>query len=160
MRIEKTIWHGTLWFVWVGIAMFTVFAACQNESRGFVLPEGDVMHGQQLFTDLNCIRCHSIGGIGWTGGETDSDPHIKLGGEVTVMKTYGELVTSVINPSHKISRPPHTRQILTDTLGASKMELYRYNEIMTVQELIDLVAFLQSEYKLVVPENPYPYQGF
>jgi len=26
--------------------------------------------------------------------------------------------------------------------------------------LIDIVAFLQSEYKMVMPDNPYPYPGF
>ena len=146
--------------VWALFFAFTLFAACQSESRGFVLPEGDVAKGKQTFSDLNCSRCHSIGDIKWSGGETDDDPHIKLGGEVTALKTYGELVTSVINPSHKISRQAETKQILTDTTGASKMEVYHYNEIMTVQELVDLVTFLQSEYKLVMPENPYPYRGF
>ena len=38
-------------------------------------------------------------------------------------------------------------------------KLYHYNEIMTVQELVDIGTFLQSEYRLVMPQNPYPYQG-
>ena len=38
--------------------------------------------------------------------------------------------------------------------GQSKM--YVYNEVMTVQELIDLVAYLQNRYEVVVP--PYDYR--
>lgn len=139
---------------------FAVFAGCQNESRGFVLPEGDIEQGKQTFLELNCTRCHSIGDVAWTGDERWDDPHVKLGGEVTSMKTYGELVTSVINPSHKISQQAITNQRLTLVEGMSKMELYRYNEIMTVQELVDLVTFLQSEYELIKPEDTYPYRGF
>ena len=142
------------------VFIVALLVACQTESRSLVLPEGDIVAGKQTFSDLNCDRCHSIGDIRWNGGETDDDPHIKLGGEVTRLKTYGELVTSVINPSHKISQQATTKQVLTDSLGASKMELYHYNEIMTVQELVDLVSFLQTEYKLVMPENTYPYPGF
>lgn len=142
------------------ILILAAFSSCQNESHGFILPEGDIAKGKQTFIDLNCTRCHSIGEIKWDGGETEDDPHVKLGGEVTMLKTYGELVTSVINPSHKISQKDQSKQILTDSLGASKMEVYHYNEIMTVQELVDLVTFLQSEYKLAMPQNPYPYPGF
>lgn len=142
------------------VFLLAILSACQSESRGFILPEGNVAKGKQVFSDLNCSRCHSIGELKWDGGEAEDDPHIKLGGEVTTLKTYGELVTSVINPSHKISQRDRTKQVLTDSLGVSKMEVYHYNEIMTVQELVDLVTFLQSEYKLVMPQNPYPYPGF
>ena len=136
------------------------FGACQNESRGFVLPQGDVATGAMLFSDFNCTRCHSIGDIEWMGSESNGDPHIVLGGEVTSLKTYGELVTSVINPSHKISQQHLTAQRLTRADGTSKMEKYKYNEVMTVQELIDLIAYLQSEYKLIEPVYPHSYQPF
>ena len=148
------------WTVWILPAVAMLFTACENQSRGFVLPEGDAMHGKVLFQELNCTRCHSIGDIAWTGSARYDDVHVKLGGDVTHLKTYGELVTSVINPSHKISQQDTSHQKLTLIEGMSKMELPRYNEIMTVQELVDIVAFLQSEYKLVVPDVTYPYHGF
>jgi hypothetical protein len=34
----------------------------------------------------------------------------------------------------------------------------RYNEVMTVQQLVDIVSYLQTEYDVVVPSNPYVYQ--
>ena len=148
---------------WVLGAMFIAlmaFSACQTESRGFVLPEGDTVKGKTVFTELNCSRCHSIDDIAWTGSEQFGDPYVKLGGDATTITTYGELVTSVINPSHKIDRKSLNSEKLTLTAGMSKMELYRYNEIMTVQELVDLVTYLQSEYKVDRPEVDYPFTGF
>ncbi len=135
-----------------------VLTACQRESRGFVLPVGNINTGKQLFVSMNCNDCHSIGDVARsTEGERGGAPLIQLGGEVTTLKAYGELVTSVINPSHKISQRHQTDQQLTSPEGASKMEARCYNDVMTVQELIDIVAFLQSEYELVVPTNTYPY---
>lgn len=138
---------------------FLLLMACKNESRGFVLPAGDIETGKQLFTTLYCTDCHSIGDIKWTGNENTGAPQVKLGGEVTSLKTYGELVTSVINPSHKISqRNQLTDQQLTAPEGSSLMETKCYNDVMTVQQLVDIVAFLQSKYQLVMPTNPYPYK--
>lgn len=148
---------GAMWILLLAMAMLT---SCQRESRGFVLPEGDIEEGKQAFLELNCNRCHSVGDIAWIGDEKWNDPHVKLGGEVTVLNTYGELVTAVINPSHEITQPSLNAEKLTLAEGTSKMNLYRYNEIMTVEELIDIVTFLQSEYELVVPTNTYPYHGF
>jgi len=134
--------------------------SCTRQSKGFVLPEGDIAKGEVVFTELNCNRCHSVADIKWTGSDDYGDPYIKLGGTVSQIKTYGELVTSVINPSHEISRNSMNRESVRLTDGSSKMEMYRYNEIMTVQELVDVVTFLQSQYDVVRPDNPYPNYGF
>mgnify|MGYP000751097251 CR=1 FL=1 len=144
-------------FVFAGALAFIV--SCNTQSRGFTLPPGDADAGKQLFTELNCNDCHSIADIAWAGSKDADMPHVALGGTVTAMKAYGELVTSVIHPSHKISK--NFREEMGATLpgGRSRMEQYNYNEVMSVAELIDIVAFLQSEYRLVVPDNPYPYPG-
>ncbi len=140
------------------LVIFGMLTACQKESRGFVLPAGDVAIGKATFSTLYCTDCHHLGDMAWTGATYGDYPNIQLGGDVTKLKTYGELVTSVINPSHKISQ----RNMASDTTmtpgGASKMETRCYNDVMTVQQLVDIVAFLQSEYKLVVPTNTYPYE--
>ena len=130
-------------------AMFLV-AGC-GQSRGFALPGGDVDAGQVAFSKFNCNACHSIGDLEFKGPA--GNVHIPLGGEVSALKSYGELVTSVINPSHKID---DTFQQATQADGTSKMKVY--NEVMTVQELIDLVSFLQSNYEIKTPsEFYYPY---
>ena len=147
---------------WVALILaFIVMAmsSCIRESRGFVLPDGDAVAGEQVFIDLNCSECHSIADIQWSGSELNKDPYVKLGGEVSTIKTYGELVTSVINPSHKIERRSLNDQKTILAEGISKMETYRYNEIMTVQELVDLITFLQDQYKVVRPDVEYPAHG-
>ncbi len=142
------------------LVIVTLMYACQNQSRGFVLPDGDIQKGKALFVSLQCTDCHSMDNIAWTGSKTENDPEVKLGGKVTSLKMYGELVTSVINPSHKISPKFLAEQQMTMPEGSSKMETRHYNEMMTVQQLVDLVAYLQSEYKLVKPTVPYPYYPY
>ena len=117
---------------------------CNEQARGFALPQGDIQKGKQTFVDLGCNSCHSAGQIEWKGNANDIQ--VPLGGEVQSVKSYGELVTSVINPSHKIAAK------YKDTMsvdGVSKMQ--SFNDVMTVQNLIDIVTFLQSEYDIVPP---------
>ena len=129
-----------------------LISSCNKQAHGFALPEGSIEKGKETYLRLACIECHSIPNIEWKGGKDNLK--IPLGGEVTSLKTYGNLVTSVINPSHKVASFYNQK---TSTEGdLSKMK--NYNEVMTVQELIDLVTFLQSEYQVVSPTTKYyPY---
>lgn len=81
-----------------------------------------------------------------------SPPFVELGGDVSRVKTYGQLVTAIINPSHKLAEG-YPEEVVSED-GDSKMPVY--NEVMTVQELIDIVAFLQPQYNVVVPKYSYP----
>ena len=133
----------------VGFFCLVVFVGCNPEGRGFALPPGDLETGKATFVDFNCNSCHSIADI-----EFDGSPeylNVPLGGEVTRIKSYGELVTSIINPSHKIADKHKSIGAEGDS---SKMEIY--NEVLTVQELIDLVTFLRSEYNVSPPPTTYP----
>ncbi|PWL40421.1 cytochrome C [Flagellimonas aquimarina] len=127
-------------------------SSCNQQGRGFALPAGDIEEGKATYKRLDCNTCHSISEIEWKGGSDSLKIH--LGGEVPKEKSYGDLVTSVINPSHKIAQS--YKQKTTTERGLSKMK--NYNEVMTVQELIDLVTFLQTEYKVTIPSTDYyPY---
>ena len=129
-----------------------LISSCNEQARGFALPEGNIEKGKVTFEELVCTECHNIRNIEWIGGEDNLK--IQLGGEVESLKTYGDLVTSIINPSHKIAS--YYNQNTSTEEGLSKMK--NYNELMTVQELVDLVAFLQSEYQVVPPPTEYyPY---
>ncbi len=128
--------------------------SCNEQARGFALPKGDIVKGKETYKKLSCTECHSISEIEWKGGSDSLKIH--LGGEVSTKPSYGELVASVINPSHKIAR--RYKQETATKEGLSKMR--NYNEVMTVQELIDLVAFLQSEYDVKAPPTVYyPYHN-
>jgi len=130
-----------------------LISSCNEQARGFALPEGDIEKGKVTYKRLACNECHIISNIEWDGGKDNLK--IQLGGEVSTLKSYGDLVTSVINPSHKVA--PRYKEKTSTKGDLSKMK--NYNEVMTVQELIDLVAFLQSEYNVITPPRKYsPYQ--
>jgi hypothetical protein len=72
---------------------------------------------------------------------------VNLGGQVRNVRTYGELVTSIINPSHQFAKGYKKDLIQAD--GKSRMT--DYTQFMTVRQMIDLVAFLQSRYEVILP---------
>ncbi len=136
-----------------------MLAGCDSgpkSPRGFSLPEGDPGAGQQVFVELQCNACHQMAGIEQLAGE-EGKPKIsvKLGGKVSKIKTYGELVTSIINPSHRLVKGYPADEIQNG--GESKMR--NYNDVMTVTQLIDLVAFLQSKYDLLI-YDPTRYRSY
>ena len=117
---------------------------------GFRLPDGDAQAGRETFLYMQCNQCHTIQGeeLPEIAG---SEPYVKLGGAVSTVKTYGELVTAIINPSHKLADGYAKDKVSED--GVSNM--YVYNNFMTVQELTDLVMFLQPHYNVVLPQLQY-----
>ena len=132
-----------------------LISSCNQQARGFALPTGNIEEGKATYKRLACNTCHSISEIEWKGGSDSLK--IQLGGEVPTRKTYGDLVTSVINPTHKIARRDKQKNA-TETTEAGLSKMKNYNKIMTVQELIDLVTFLQSEYNVSIPSTHYyPY---
>ena len=116
-------------------------------TKGFRLPDGDARSGREAFLHMQCQECHSIKGEQLPVIPGQEPPYVELGGEVTQVKTYGTLITAIINPSHKLARGYAKAVIAED--GESKMSVY--NDHMTVQELIDIVMFLQPYYNVVVP---------
>jgi sulfur-oxidizing protein SoxX len=137
-----------IWFT--SIILLSVLAACSygpDSPKGFSLPEGDMVKGEKVFMQYQCQSCHILEGYDDDSLIKEFDTLVQLGGTSSLVKTYAQLVTSVINPSHKLA--PRSRSIeekLTNDDGSSKMRVF--NDVMTVQELIDLVAFLQPKYKV------------
>jgi len=128
---------------------------CQNtkkSSAGFRLPDGDAESGKKVFVAMGCATCHTVEGVADLPAPTIRPPvPVTLGGPIPFVKTDGELVTSIINPSHKIAAGLRAEEVMRN--GASRMPTY--GEIMTVRQMIDLVAFLQSRYVVVRPgTNP------
>lgn len=117
-----------------------------DSGKGFTLPEGDARAGKAIYIRLQCNACHTIDGVDQvTAVEGEPELSIAIGGGVTQIDTYGELVTSIINPSHRLAKGYPVDMVSVD--GASKMR--NYNDVMTVTQLTDLVAFVQSKYKLL-----------
>jgi hypothetical protein len=116
-----------------------------RSGRGLRLPDGDIEKGALTFHELGCDGCHDVSGRPSAPQGERAETIVKLGGEVTRVYSYGELVTSIVRPSHRIARGQPKDRVTEG--GVSKMELENFNDRMTVAQLIDLVAFLQSTYE-------------
>jgi len=137
------------------VGLFALSACDQGtvmSQRGFRLPDGDAQAGREAFFYMQCHQCHSIKGEQLPGIPGQEPPYVELGGTVTQVKTYGQLVTSIINPSHKLATG-YAEELVSEN-GESRM--YVYNDHMTVKELTDIVMFLQPHYKVVAPNFRYP----
>ena len=130
----------------MGLLILCVGCAPSPQSgKGFTLPQGDAESGAATYVAMQCHACHSVDGIDQMVVEgQEAEISVPLGGTVARIKTYGELVTSIINPSHRLAKGYVADEVSVD--GESKMQ--NYNDVMTVTELTDVVAFLQSKYEL------------
>jgi mono/diheme cytochrome c family protein len=134
--------------------LLALVSACSQERppvRGFVLPEGDIAQGEQVFIDFNCQSCHSIPGMEFPETEFKAPFVVSLGGEVYRVRNYGELLTAIVNPDHIIS-PKYIAMLNRADREAVVSPMPYYGEEMTVAELIDLVEFLHAQYSRLQPE--------
>ena len=134
------------------VALTLLSTACDQETianRGFYLPEGDAYNGELLFTQYKCFNCHTMAGTEFLSDEwqltQDDGIAVELGGDTYRVQTYGDLVSSIINPSHRIAQGYSPEEVMEEN-GESRMAYY--NSVMTVQELIDVVTFLETKYDL------------
>lgn len=117
--------------------------AAPGPRPAFQLPDGNVEQGRQAFEELRCYACHEVDGVGDLPRPTsDPDTGVVLGGLAVREPADAELVTAIIDPSHQLM--PGTEDERVTSAGGSRMA--NYNEVMTVQQLVDLVAFLHSVY--------------
>ena len=122
----------------------------------FPIQSGDITEGREAFVQLRCPQCHTVAGVElpeYTGTRFISMP---LGGELIFAKTYGDLVTSIINPDHIISGT-YLDQLPADQRSRVNISPMYMNPNMKVTELIDIVAFLNSRYSLLPGYTEYYY---
>jgi L-cysteine S-thiosulfotransferase len=107
------------------------------EGWRFSWPKGDPAKGRDVFVKLECHSCHEVRGERFP---TPSEPE-KLGPELSAMGPLHEpeyFAEAIINPNAVIERG----RGFEAPDGSSKMP--SYNDVVTVQEVIDLVAFLRA----------------
>ena len=139
------------------VSVLTVSCADQRtrQSKGFRLPEGDIERGKAAFVALKCQLCHSVDGVELPGIAAGAGQ--ALGGKVHRVKTYGELVTSIIDPKHNVA-PSYATKVSPQNPESVQSPMPPYNESMTVKQMTDIVTFLHSRYEKLAPEyDPYMY---
>lgn len=129
----------------------TLAACAPNTALVVHFPLGGVQRGREAFVALECHACHRIDGV-------DSHPapsaiSVPLGDHTPRIETYGDIITAIVNPSHRLAR---SYRADAERDRPSPMEAEFLNEVMTTQQLVDIAAFLRTEYDYV-PLPPPPY---
>jgi mono/diheme cytochrome c family protein len=103
----------------------------------FAWPKGDPTKGREVFQKLECYSCHEVRGEAFPaptdGGR--AGPELSVMGPLHPPEYFAE---SIINPAAVIERG----RGYAAADGSSKMPSYR--ESLTVQETVDLVAYLRQ----------------
>ena len=136
----------------------TILSACSGEKpvKGFVLPQGDIAQGKQVFVDFNCHGCHTIPDTKFPEPLIKPPVVIDIGGKVYRVKNYGELMTSIVNPDHVIS-PKYLAMLEKPERASAVSPMPDFSETMTIAELTDLVEFLHAQYTKLQPRY---YRGY
>jgi mono/diheme cytochrome c family protein len=112
----------------------------------FGLPPGRVEAGRQAFIDFECFKCHAVQGEKFPvpgADQPDVGPALSgMGG----MHPAEYLAETIMNPNAsaawRIAHHKAEKKNYLDAHGKTKMP--SYNGSMTVQQLLDLVAYLKS----------------
>ena len=145
----------------LGPAVLMAGLSCKSQearmAKGFRLPEGDSERGKAAFLHLKCHQCHTVAGVVLPNPDSPSPISLELGGVVRKAKTYGELVTSIIQPQHVVSPEYLAKLGDSDEAGVSS-PMPSFNGTMTVSQMIDIVTFLHDHYRKAPPPGVnYPY---
>ena len=126
----------------LGLTLIPLSHADRDEgmtpAEGFFLPKGNPEAGKKAFVRLKCTSCH------WVQNEMDLSQPVtaKAGpmlGDQQARYSAGWITNSIVSPSHTIA--------LDSNGKAENSELSRmgdFTEVMTVRQLIDIVAYIQS----------------
>jgi hypothetical protein len=138
----------------LGIAVPALITGCASSMLfGFPVDQGDIAAGRQAFIDHRCHQCHSIADERLPPLAGADRPIFELGGPTTLARSYADLTTSIINPDHAISERYVDQELTRNAQLPLESPMPMPNiDTMTVRQLIDIVAFLDSRYQLVVED--------
>ncbi|MEQ8514624.1 MAG: c-type cytochrome [Chromatocurvus sp.] len=131
----------------LAFGLVALLTACSEDNppvTGFVLPEGNVEQGKAAFVALGCPQCHTVADSD-IGQPENPDFQVVLGGRLIQVENYGDLLTSIVNPSHRVA-PQLRLNNDADSEEGPVSPMPDFTPTMTVAQLIDVVEFLHSKY--------------
>ncbi len=137
----------------VATALCTATLAGCAPNTGMLVrfPLGDVNRGREAFVALECHSCHRIDGVQLPAHPNPGPISILLGGHTPRIEAFGDIVTSIVNPSHRLAK---SYKPAAGPDGRSPMAAEFLNDVMTTQQLVDIAAFLRLEYDYIPPPPP------
>jgi mono/diheme cytochrome c family protein len=107
-----------------------------------VLPKGDARAGRQAFQDLKCHVCHSVAGETRLSAPIAEARGPDLGARL-VQRDTSEIAEAIIAPSHSVSvrTSAEVKQRLAREMRSPMGD---FSRVLTVRQLADLLAYLQS----------------
>ena len=101
----------------------------------FTWPQGDPVKGREVFVKFECYGCHEVKGEKFPAPSGDVGPELSVMGPLHDAEYFAE---AIVNPNAVIQKGKGYEA----ADGSSKMP--SYNDLVTVQEVIDLVAYLRG----------------
>jgi sulfur-oxidizing protein SoxX len=135
------------------VSAATLAACAPNTALIVHFPLGNTQRGRDAFVALECHACHRIGDVEIPPHPSPSSVNVALGGHTPRIETYGDIISAIVNPSHRLAR---SYRVVAGRGEPSPMQAQFLNDVMTTQQLVDITAFLQIEYEYVHPPPP-PY---
>jgi hypothetical protein len=123
----------------VVVLLSLTLVATTLRAQQFALPKGDAERGREAFLALRCHACHRVQGASLPAPVATPPVPITLGAAPSSY-TDGSLVTAIVAPSHSITRAEYGESVASG--GISRMA--DLTSVMTVRQLIDIVAFLRE----------------
>lgn len=123
----------------------TLFAQDPGASPKSVFPTGKTEAGQLVFVGKGCHQCHSAGTTKLPPVDLAPRLVIELGGDVHSKWTRDDYARAIMDPNHLVSEDYKIAMIrLGDHFKAENSPMPTLADVLRVNELIDLVSFLDS----------------
>jgi mono/diheme cytochrome c family protein len=121
----------------IAVAVLAAGAAPPQQSYAtlaLVVPAGDGSAGRAVFAALSCTSCHQVAGDPGLRAPASANPGPTLAKKPA--QHPGVLASAIVSPSHQVSADVAAR------LDGALSPMGDYTEVLTVRQLVDLVAYL------------------
>jgi mono/diheme cytochrome c family protein len=140
MKHQGWVAAWSLGFALIGVALTASSAPAPQVPEGwqFTFPAGDASAGARVFVKMECFSCHKVAGRSLRRLDTGGVGPELGPGHARLPREY--LAESILN-RHKVIAGSEDRYRGEDKRGSKMGD---YSEIMTVREMVDVVAYIQS----------------
>jgi len=123
-------------------------AVVHADAEESVFPPGNADRGESLFTDRLCFRCHTVERTKLPEFDIPAKLKLHLGGVNYQAWDRDAYAKAIMDPEHFVA--PEYQALMkqaSDPSAANESPMPNFNRTLTVADLIDLAAFLESKFR-------------